>query len=138
MEKKFIKKIVAVLAAVAMVAGLISIMPAEKAEAASVVNITVSGTYAEELAKQTGGVLNLYLWDGAGNGTWPGNQMTNNGDGTWTLENIVATDNFNAIVNNGSVQTADITDIAIDKKDIYLELTANNSAIKTGVWSTDF
>ncbi len=131
MEKKFIKKIVAVLAAVAMVAGLISIMPAEKAKAANSVNVTVSGAYAEELAKQTGGVLNLYMWDGAGSGSWPGTQMTNNGDGTWTLENIVATDNFNAIVNNGTTQTADITDIAIDKKDIYIEIKGNTEFVKT-------
>lgn len=129
MKNKILKKIVAVIAAVAMVAGVIYVLPANDAKAANAVNVTVSGEGAVAMANAANGTMNLYMWGGCKN-EWPGTAMTKVEDGVWQVTNIIATGDMSFIVTNknvGSVQTADITGVKVDKKDIYITIAADNS-----------
>ena len=78
------------------------------------VTVTVDESWGED--------INLHYWTDGGDSTaWPGEPMTKNEDGTFTL---TIPSSFNkVIVNNGTVQTGDLSVIA--GKDVNLTVDAN-------------
>ena len=78
------------------------------------VTVTVDESWGEN--------INLYYWnDGGDSAAWPGDPMTKNEDGTFTL---TIPSSFNkVIVNNGSVQTGDLSVIA--GKNVNMTVDAN-------------
>lgn len=117
--KKMIKKIAAAFMAFALVAaGMLAVNKAEvKAAAATMVTVVVQGEGAEALASADNDNLYFYAWDGGyATGDWgDAPKMTNNGDRTWKIENLVCTGAMNVIIKNASGQTTNITNVAVDK-----------------------
>ena len=72
--------------------------------------------------------VNIFYWGGAEAATWPGEAMTDLGDGIWSYE--VPADTVNIIFNNGSTQTNDLT-IPTDGSNLYT-FSANTWSVYDG------
>ncbi len=125
--KNFKKAIVALLAMV-MVVGTLTVT----ASAATVVNVTVSGEGATTMAAGESNKLYFHSWGGYETGAWDAApEMTNSGNGTWTISNLTCSSALNCIIKNSSGQTGDILGIAVDKADIYIEIPAQGDPVVT-------
>ena len=130
--KKMIKKIAAAFMAMALVA--VGMLAANKAEvkAATIVSVTVSGSGAETMATGDNGKLYFHSWGGYVTGDWnAAPEMTNNGDGTWTIEDLTCSSALNCIIKNANGQTGNIEGIAVDKAEIFIEIPAEGDPIVT-------
>ena len=130
--KKMIKKIAAAFMAMALVA--VGMLAANKAEvkAATMVSVTVSGSGAETMAAGDSGKLYFHSWGGYVTGDWnAAPEMTNNGDGTWTIEDLTCSSALNCIIKNANGQTGNIEGIAVDKAEIFIEIPSEGDPIVT-------
>ena len=130
--KKMIKKIAAAFMAFALVA--VGMLAANKAEvkAATTVSVTVSGAGAVTMAGGDNGKLYFHSWGGYVTGDWnAAPEMTDNGDGTWTISNLTCSSALNCIIKNAGGQTGNIEGIAVDKAEIFIEIPAEGNPIVT-------